>query len=93
MHVMVPASKVVQYVGRHEYSTQNVLAICDFDVRFTFVVVGWLGSVHNMRVFNDAINKYGDKFPHPPPRKYPCCHLVSLVRRVFVDMPMPFHIK
>ena len=43
-----------------------VLAICDFDMRFTFVVAGWPGSVHDMRVFNDALNKYDDKFPHPP---------------------------
>lgn len=64
--VQVPAAKVLQYVGRHGYSSQNVLAICDFDMRFTFVVAGWPGSVHDMRVFNDALNKYDDKFPHPP---------------------------
>ena len=57
---------VVQHTGRHGYTTQNVLAICDFDMRFTFVVAGWPGSVHDMRVFKDAIDKYGDKFPHPP---------------------------
>ena len=46
-----------------------MLAICDFDMRFTFVVAGWPGSVHDMRVFNDALHKYGDKFPHPPEGK------------------------
>jgi hypothetical protein len=35
-------------------------------MRFTFIVAGWPGSVHDMRVFKDAIDKYGDKFPHPP---------------------------
>jgi hypothetical protein len=65
--VKVSSLKVLQYVGRHGYSSQNVLAICDFDMRFTFVVAGWLGSVHDMRVFNDAHNKYGDTFPHLPP--------------------------
>ena len=65
--VVVPASKIVQHVGRHGYPTQNVLAICDFDMRFTFVVAGWPGSVHDMRVFNDALRKYGTIFPHPPP--------------------------
>ncbi|WVZ71421.1 hypothetical protein U9M48_020011 [Paspalum notatum var. saurae] len=68
--VIVPASKVLQHVGRHGYTTQNVLAICDFDMRFTFAVAGWPGSAHDMRVFNDAIRKYGDKFPHPPPGKF-----------------------
>ena len=54
-------------MDRKGITTQNVLAICDFDMRFTFVVAGWPGSVHDMRVFSDAIQKYGDKFPHPPP--------------------------
>jgi hypothetical protein len=70
IRVVVPASKVLQHTGRHGYSSQNVLAICDFDMRFTFVVAGWPGSVHDMRVFNDAIQKYGDKFPHPPQGKF-----------------------
>jgi hypothetical protein len=65
--VVVPASKLVQHVGRHGYSTQNVLAICDFDIRFTFIVAGWSGSVHDMRVFNDALRKYDTISPHPPP--------------------------
>jgi hypothetical protein len=73
--VVVPISKVVQHTGRHEYTTQNVLAICDFDMRFTFVVAGWPRSVHDMRVFKDAIEKYGDKFPHPPEGKF---YLVDL---------------
>jgi hypothetical protein len=68
--VAVPSSKVVQHVGRHGYPTQNVLAICDFDMRFTFVVAGWPGSVHDMRVFNDALRKYANIFPHPPPGTY-----------------------
>lgn len=64
--VVVPTKLVVQYMGRYGFTTQNVLAICDFDMRFTFVVTGWPGSVHDMRVFNAALSKYGDKFPHPP---------------------------
>jgi hypothetical protein len=77
--VVVPAAKVVQHTGRHGYPTQNVLAICDFNMRFTSVVAGWPGLVHDMRVFNDAIRKYGDKFPHPPSGKLLClCSLVPL---------------
>ncbi|XP_004961062.1 uncharacterized protein LOC101754593 isoform X1 [Setaria italica] len=68
--VVVPADKAVQHTGRHGYTSQNVLAICDFDMRFTFVVAGWPGSVHDMRVFKDALDKYGDKFPHPPEGKF-----------------------
>ena len=50
-------------MGRHGYTSQNMLALCDFDMRFTFAVAGWPGSVHDMRVFKDAIDKYGDRFP------------------------------
>ena len=64
--VTMPTEKVVQYTGRKGITTQNVLAICDFDMRFTFVVVGWPSSVHDMRVFNDALEKYSGKFPYPP---------------------------
>ena len=46
-----------------------MLAICDFEMRFTFVLAGWPGSVHDMRVFTDAMTKYGDMFPHPPTGK------------------------
>src|SRR6266540_685127 len=62
----VPATEVVAHVGRYRYTIQNVLAICDFDMRFTFVVAGWPGSVHDTRVFNDALQKYADDFPYPP---------------------------
>jgi hypothetical protein len=64
--VVVPAQHVVQHTRRHGYTSQNVLAVCDFDMRFTFVVARWSGLVHDMRVFKDALDKYGDKYPHPP---------------------------
>ncbi|KAL6633763.1 hypothetical protein ACP70R_026434 [Stipagrostis hirtigluma subsp. patula] len=68
--VVVDNDKVVQYMCRKGYTSQNVLAVCDFDMRFTFVLAGWPGSVHDMRVFKDATTTYGSKFPHPPPGKY-----------------------
>ena len=57
-------------MNRKGKTSQNVMAVCDFDLRFTFVVAGWPGSVHDMRVFNDAMTTYGDRFPHPPEGKY-----------------------
>ncbi|CAN6353337.1 unnamed protein product [Urochloa humidicola] len=70
--VVVPKSKVVAHMCRHKYTSQNVLAICDFDMRFTFVLAGWPGSVHDMTVFKDATLRYAHKFPHPPPGKFYC---------------------
>ncbi|WVZ69578.1 hypothetical protein U9M48_018346 [Paspalum notatum var. saurae] len=70
VQVIVSSAKMLQYVDRHGYASQNVMAVCDFDMRFTFAVAGWPGSVHDMRVFNDALTKYGDKFSHPPKGKF-----------------------
>lgn len=42
-----------------------VMAVCDFDMRFTFVVPGWPGSVHDTCVWSDAIVRY-EHFPQPP---------------------------
>jgi hypothetical protein len=64
--VVVPPIKVPQYLSRHGYCSQNVMAVCDFDMRFTFVLAGWPGSVHDMRPFKDALDRFDHKFPHPP---------------------------
>jgi hypothetical protein len=65
----VPASEQAKYIGRHGYTSQNVMAVCDFDMRFTFVVTGWPGSVHGTRVLQDTLITYADWFPHPPEGK------------------------
>ena len=64
--VVVPFSKAGQYINRRNEKTQNVLAICDFDRRFTFVAMGIPGSAHDWIVLQQAILKYGPNFPHPP---------------------------
>lgn len=66
VNVVVPKIKRVPYLNRHNETSQNVLAVCDFDMRFTFVLSGWPGSAHDMRVFKDAVSTYHHKFPHPP---------------------------
>lgn len=47
-----------------------MMAICDFDMRFTFIVVGWPGSAHDTRILNHTLDKYAHKFPVPPHGKY-----------------------
>lgn len=48
--IVVPTNQVVPHTGRHGYTSQNVLPICDFDMKFTFAVAVWPGSVHDNRV-------------------------------------------
>ena len=67
---VVPSNKLVQHMCRKGTTTQNVLAVCDFDMRFTFVLARWSGSVHDMRVFTDAMTKYKHVFPHSPTGKH-----------------------
>ena len=67
---VVPSDNLVQDMCRKGMTTQNVLAVCDFDMRFTFVLAGWPGYVHEMRVSTDAMTKYNHIFPHPPIGKH-----------------------
>uniref|UniRef100_J3MDX7 DDE Tnp4 domain-containing protein n=1 Tax=Oryza brachyantha TaxID=4533 RepID=J3MDX7_ORYBR len=67
---VVPGNKVEQYMSRKGMTTQNVMAVCDFDMRFTFVLASWPESVQDMRVFEDTMSTYGHLFPHPPAGKY-----------------------
>ena len=41
--------------GRKPFTTQNVMAAVDFDLKFTYVVAGWEGSAHNATVLADAL--------------------------------------
>jgi hypothetical protein len=57
---------MINHVGRYGFATQNVMAVCDFDMRFISVVAGWPGSAHDTRIFRDTLDKYKNTFPHPP---------------------------
>ena len=45
----------------------NVMAACDFDLLFTFVMAGWEGVVYDTRIFLNAIRRQSVNFPKPPP--------------------------
>nr|CCI55357.1 PH01B035L11.2 [Phyllostachys edulis] len=47
---------VDRFRGRKSYPTQNVLAVVDFDLRFTYVLAGWEGSAHDSLVLHDALS-------------------------------------
>jgi hypothetical protein len=56
--VVMLVDEVVNHTCRHGYTSQNVLAICDFDMRFTFVVAGWPGAAHDTRILNHALANF-----------------------------------
>jgi len=61
----VPADEVVNYTCRHGYTSHNVLAVCDFDMRFIFAVAGWPGSAHDTRILNNVLANF-PSFTVPP---------------------------
>ncbi|XP_066376703.1 protein ALP1-like [Miscanthus floridulus] len=52
----VPAKSVDRFRGCKSYPTQNVLAVVDFDLHFTYVLAGWEGSAHDSLVLQDALS-------------------------------------
>ena len=53
----VPEKHRAAFLGRKHTTTQNVLAVVDFDLRFTYILVGWEGSVHDARILTDALQR------------------------------------
>jgi len=43
--------------GRKSNPTQNIMADVDFDLKFTYVLVGWEGSTHDALILADAIER------------------------------------
>ena len=47
--------------------TFNVMVLCDFNLLFTFVMVGWEVAAHDTRIFLDVIRRQSINFQKPPP--------------------------
>lgn len=52
-----------RFRNRKGQISQNVLACCSFDLRFTYILSGWEGSAADGHVFNDAVIRGGLKLP------------------------------
>ncbi|KAL0306146.1 UNVERIFIED_CONTAM: hypothetical protein Sradi_6031900 [Sesamum radiatum] len=65
----VPRVDQHRYRSRKGRLAQNVLAICDFEMNFTYVYAGWEGSAADARVLDNAVSQ-DPNFPFPPIGKY-----------------------
>lgn len=54
----VPKNKKVAYIERCGSFTQNIMVACDFNICFTFVMVGWEYSTHDSRIFHFATQNH-----------------------------------
>ncbi|KAK5772210.1 hypothetical protein PVK06_048489 [Gossypium arboreum] len=66
----ISPSYQIPYIRRKGEPTQNIMAVCDFNMCFIFAFPGWEGTAHDSRIFLQALRKQELKFPHPPPGKY-----------------------
>ncbi|GKA31894.1 putative harbinger transposase-derived nuclease domain-containing protein [Tanacetum coccineum] len=74
IHASVPFTQQHLYKARGRGDCyQNVLAICDFNMIFTYVVVGWEGTAHDARILNEALIDPKADFLMPPSDKYYLC--------------------
>ncbi|XP_059658630.1 uncharacterized protein LOC132304951 [Cornus florida] len=71
-HVRVRVSNedALRYRGRKNYPTINVLAACSFDMKFTYVLLGWEGTTSDSRVMASALKRNGDKLKLPHVKYY-----------------------
>ncbi|CAJ2662521.1 unnamed protein product [Trifolium pratense] len=69
IRVKVSAKDAPRYRGRKDYPTQNVLAACTFDLKFTYVLAGWEGSASDSRIIKNALTRE-DKLKIPQGKYY-----------------------
>ncbi|KAK1679473.1 hypothetical protein QYE76_040321 [Lolium multiflorum] len=53
----VPGSMFAAFCGRKHYTSQNVLAAVNFDMRFTYVLAEWEGSTHDASILADSLSR------------------------------------
>jgi DDE superfamily endonuclease len=55
MHL--PIELQPRYRNRKGTLSQNILAVCNFEMEFVYILAGWEGSAHDGRVLIDAQGK------------------------------------
>ena len=60
----VPRHMQAAFRGRKHNPTQNVMAVVDFDLKFTYVLIGWEVFAHDALILANAIER-NDGFTVP----------------------------
>ncbi|XP_050889735.1 protein ALP1-like [Lathyrus oleraceus] len=68
IHVLTEKQK--PFFNRKGHTSTNVMAVCDFNMCFTFALCGWEGSVHDAKILMDTLRKPNLRFPYPIEGKY-----------------------
>ncbi|XP_030531883.2 uncharacterized protein LOC115741970 [Rhodamnia argentea] len=59
----VLVAKAIPFRGRKGITTQNVMCVCSFDMKFTFVYASWDGFAYDFWVFLAALETPRLEFP------------------------------
>lgn len=62
---MVKGPEKASYRNRKGVISQNVLAACNFDLQFIYVLSGWEGSAHDSKVLQDALSRRTNRLQVP----------------------------
>ncbi|KAH6825318.1 nuclease HARBI1-like protein [Perilla frutescens var. hirtella] len=54
---MILGREVSSFRNRHGMQSQNVLAACNFDLQFIYVLSGWEDSAHDSKLLSDALSR------------------------------------
>jgi hypothetical protein len=53
-HILVFVQDQKRFINRKGYPSQNVLAVCNFNMEFTYIMPRWEGSAHDGRIWDAA---------------------------------------
>ncbi|XP_010276161.1 PREDICTED: putative nuclease HARBI1 isoform X1 [Nelumbo nucifera] len=85
VNAYIPRDSQISYLPRGgRVCCQNVLAICDFNMIFTFVWAGWEGAAHDSQVLMETMSNPENNFPLPPSDKYYLCDDAYMHTRGFM---------
>ena len=57
MLARVPRNQRVAFLGRKHTTTHNILAAVYFDIRFTYVLLGWERSIQYALILADSLER------------------------------------
>ncbi|KAH6817817.1 hypothetical protein C2S51_001420 [Perilla frutescens var. frutescens] len=92
----ITGREVSSFRNRHGMQSQNILAACNFDLQFMYVLSGWEGSAHDSKLLSDALSRtnglqvpqdFGGQGRHPrnASELFNLCHasLRNVIERIF----------
>ncbi|XP_042942645.1 uncharacterized protein LOC122276807 [Carya illinoinensis] len=62
INAAMPSSVTNAYLNRYQRLAQNVLCVCDFNMKFAFVYSEWEGTAHYARFLIDALRHLENNF-------------------------------